>query len=147
MHRPAFAVIDVTLLWTGPPQRGADLVIPGRAGVLSMPRRAQARQVSLPMVIDARFAVDDDPIDEPGDGDAELANRHALLDWLGLNVSDPTYTGDGTRTATLTGTGTNLDRAGPVTVEGITPGRTMRGLMVATLDLTLPAGVLPVVEP
>lgn len=138
MQRAAFAVTNVTDLWLGAPQRGSDLTIPGRPGVLSMPRRATTRSVTLPMTLDGRFDVDGDPT---YDGN-ELEGMRVLLAWLTANVTGPTYLTDGTRAATLTVPGGPITGSGPVTVEGIEVGQKVRGLWAAVLDLTIPAGAL-----
>jgi len=136
LHRPAFAVLDVRPLWTGPTVRGADLEIPGWPGVVSMPRRATARSVSLPMLIEGRVDPAGNPYDNPLEG--LLLN----IEWLRTYVTGPTYLTDGTRYAVLSIPGGGGTREGYVTVEGLEVGGGPVGMGFAVLDLTLPNGTL-----
>lgn len=141
MHRDAFAIVDPTDLWLPADQRGGNLTIPGRPGTIPLPRRATESTRSLPMLIDGR-------IDPAGDAYTdELAGLAATLDWLEENVTGPTYTGDGTRTLTLTDPDAGPDREGQVQVGAVTVGRKWRGLWLATLDIIIPAGRLAVAAP
>lgn len=136
MHRAAFAVTSVSDLW-GPDQlRGGDLLIPGRPGVLALPRRRTVRKVALPMVLDGRFQVDGSP-----SGANELVGLKGIITWLNDNLIAPAV-GDGTRALTLTDPAAGDDLTGRVTVEGIEVGNKVRGLWLAVLDITLPDGRL-----
>lgn len=55
MHVPSWVALDVTALWGSPGVRGDDLLIPGRPGLISMPRRITGTSYSVPMVVDGRF--------------------------------------------------------------------------------------------
>lgn len=138
MHCPAFVVLDVDRFWLGPDQRGADLMIPGRPGVLPNPRRADVTQVQLRLIVDGR-------LDRLG-GEWPNPNQglHENLTWLRQNVTDPTYTGDGTRTLLLTSPDGSTTYTGPAHVsmsQGARVGPIMRGL----LRLSLPDGALELV--
>lgn len=135
MHRTAFAVTQVAPLWPRKELRGADLLIPGAAGVLSLPRRVTARKVTLPMVMDGRFLPDGT------DAPSELGGIKATLAWLDANIVAPS-TGNSTRVAILTDLDGGDPYVGPITVEGIEPGDKVRGLWRAVIDITIPAGNL-----
>lgn len=135
MHCPAFAVLDVAKLWDGPPQRGEDLKIPGRPGVLPNPRRADAGAVDLRLVIDGRFDRLGDEWPLPAQGLLE----NVL--WLRENVTDPTYTGDGTRTVTLTSPDGSRTFTGPAHVS-MKPAARVGPVQRAILTLSLPDGAL-----
>lgn len=55
MHCPGWVVLDVTPLWQASTQRGADLLIPGRPGMLPLPRRITSTEVSLRMIINGNY--------------------------------------------------------------------------------------------
>lgn len=135
MHRPAWAVFDVALLWEGPDQRGTDTQIPGRPGVLPNMRRADLTARTLRMTIDGRFDIDGNDVADPAAG--LLAN----ITWLREHVTDPTYTGTGTRTVVLTG----IDGGGSFTGEAhvsMKLGARVGPLWRAALVLSLPDGAL-----
>jgi hypothetical protein len=135
MHTPAWSVFDVATLWAGPEARGEDLLIPGRAGRVAMPRRADATTRSLPMLIDGSVDRTGTPWVSYRDG-----FRRNLL-YLRQNVTDPSA---GTRTVTLTtpagvAPGPTLTGAAHVSLE---VGEPVQGLWRAVLTLTFPAGGL-----
>lgn len=135
MHRTAFAVAQVSALFAPAPRRGADLLIPGRPGLLSLPRLSDARRVGLPMVIDGQFLPDGT---ESGH---DLSGLKFTLAWLDEHVIAPEG-GSSTRLLRLTDPGGLPDQTATVTVEGVTLGQRNRGLWFAVLDLTLPTGRL-----
>ncbi len=92
---PAWAVIDVSPLRQGATHRGTDVLIPGVAGRVGMPRRKDATAFQLPMVIDCT-------VDRTGAATASVpAGLMVNVDYLEANVSGPVATGTGTRTVTL----------------------------------------------
>lgn len=140
MQRLAFAVLDLWPLLDGPDQRGDDTRIPGRPGVLSNPRRADATTRSLRMVIDGTY-----DLNGVLAADARTQVLETVL-FLRQNVSDPTYTDDGTRTATIVlRNGTTLQ--GPVTVGPLRIGDQSGPIARATLQITMPEGLLPELAP
>lgn len=132
MHRVAFAIASVAPLWAPAPRRGGNLVVPGRAGTLALPRHVTEAKVALPMVIDGRFLPDDSPAPD------DLAGLAVTLRWLDDNIVGTTP-----RTLTLT-PAAGPDLTATVNVEGVTLGDRNRGLWFAVLDLTIPAGRLNV---
>lgn len=135
MQRLAFAVLDLWPLLDGPDQRGEDTRIPGRPGVLSNPRRADSTTRVLRMVIDGTYDLDGELAADP---------RTQVLEtvlWLRENVADPTYSDDGTRTATIVlRNGTTL--AGAVTVGPLRLGEQSGPVARASLQITMPEGTL-----
>lgn len=135
LQRLAWTVLDLTPFWEGPEQRGDDTMIPGRPGVLSNPRRADTTTVSLRMIIDGNFTPTGEPAPDP------RGQLRLNIKYLRTNVSDPTYTGDGTRTLTIvTRDGATL--TGPVTVGKLKLGDQATAIARAVLPITIPDGVL-----
>lgn len=137
MARPAFAVLDVWPLLQGPEQRGDDTRIPGRPGVLSNPRRADAATITLRLIIDGTYRVDGTLASDPR---AQVLTTSL---YLRQYVTDPTYVGDGTRTATVV-TASGLTFSGPVTVGPLRIGEQGGPLARATIQITMPEGYLAV---
>ncbi len=135
MQRLAWAVLDVTPLWLGPDQRGADTEIPGRPGGLANPRRAATTSVTLRMIIDGQY-------DPAGVWQSDPRRQLRLnVKYLRDNVSDPTYIGDGRRTLTLvTRDGATL--SGQVHVGKLQLGDQAQGLARAALPITITDGDL-----
>lgn len=136
LHTPAYAILDLTPLWMGPDIRGEDLLIPGRTGVLPLPRRATVTTKSLPMIIDGRY----DRLGNRWDNEREGLRRNIAL--LRTYFTDPTYSGDGTRWLTLTSPTNIVTLSGPVHVTGIEVGREYGPIWRASLNLSLPLGTL-----
>lgn len=136
MHRLAFAVLDPTVLWEPPKQRGADLLIPGEPGKQPLPRMLDSMDKSLRMAIDGRW--------DPFDAAVTNSQQGLLVNvlWLRAHVTDPPGTTDGTRHATLTSPDGSVTYGADVIVGGITVGSKDGPLWRATLDLTIPAGTL-----
>lgn len=140
MQRQAFAVLDLWPLLDGPEQRGEDTRIPGRPGVLSNPRRADATTRALRMIIDGTYTVAGELADDP------RTQMWRTVRWLRTNVADPTYLTDGTRVARIVlRDGTVLQ--GPVTVGPLRLGEQGGPMARATLQITMPAGQLPELGP
>lgn len=138
MHCPAFAVLDVAKLWEGPDQRGDDVKIPGRPGVLATPRRADVTPVTLRLVIDGRM----DRLGNEWPTPAQGLLENVL--WLRENVTDPTYIGDGTRTVSLTSPDGSRTFEGPAHVSMV-PGARLGPVARYALSLSLPDGALELV--
>jgi hypothetical protein len=135
MHCPAWVVYDVHQLWAGPDERGEDVLIPGAAGRLAMPRRADKTVFMLPMEIDGSVSRSDVPYADFRDG-----YRRNLL-WLRQNVTDPVSSGNGTRSVSLTtpAAGPTLTGAAHVSLH---TGDQELGVWRAVLTLSFPAGGL-----
>jgi len=133
LFTPAWTVTSLASLYDDPDVRGGDRLIPGRTGVLPYRRRATATRHSLPFLVVG--LVDDNGIVQ-SDPNAQLVTN---LRYLKTNVTLPTNTGDGTRTAVLTmpdGTVVTED----IHVIGL-HGDTLPGAMWAgMLELSDPTG-------
>lgn len=102
---------DSGVLLSASAQRGTDRRVPGRAGGIANPRRADVTDVPLHLVIEGRY-------DFAGARHTDTRQGLALnVAWLRRYAADPTNTGDGTRTATLNWEGLTPP-AKPVHVEG-----------------------------
>lgn len=135
MHCPAWVVYDVHQLWDGPDERGEDVLIPGAAGRLAMPRRADRTVFMLPMEIDGSVSRTGVPHADFRDG-----YRRNLL-WLSQNVTGPVSSGNGTRSVSLTtpAAGPTLTGAAHVSLR---TGEQELGIWRAVLTLSFPAGGL-----
>lgn len=96
MITSAWMVTSLAPLYDDPDVRGDDRLLPGVTGVRAYRRRATVTRASLPFLVTGfvdRF-------------DAVVLNPYAQLDlnllYLKTNVTLPTNTGNGTRTAVLT---------------------------------------------
>lgn len=135
MQRLAWAVLDVTPLWLGPDQRGADTEIPGRPGGLANPRRADTTTLTLRMIIDGGYTPAGVWAPDP------RAQLRLNVKYLRDNVSDPTYIGDGRRTLTLvTRDGATL--SGLVHVGKLQLGDQVQGVARAALPISITDGDL-----
>lgn len=141
MHvQGAWNITDVRELWMPAAVRGTDIIVPHAPGVLAVRRRATVTPIGLPFVIGG-FA------DSGGTGitscDAEtiMIQLQANVDYLRTNVLDPTNATDGTRSASLE-LPDGSTRTGAVHVLGLTVSQYAPTEVIATLDLSLPAGVL-----
>lgn len=126
---------DLTPLLAGSAQRGEDRLVPGSAGVIANPRRITVTVVNLELLI---FG------DNTEAGVAHPDARTGIyrnLKYLKDNVTDPTGTGDGTRTATLTWQG-EAPVTKPVHVLGSLDTADARTTMVrGVLRLSFPEGL------
>ncbi len=139
MHTAAWDTGNVWVLWTPLGRRGTDVMLPGAPGVLPMPRRLTATTVTLELVIGAAV----DHLGAPYDSDAEALEGN--VDYLRANVTDPFPPGSDPDTGTITAQLTmpsGAVRSGQVTVEDLVLGDFTRQGALATLDLTVPLGVL-----
>lgn len=130
MHCPAWVTFDVHELWNPPDKRGQSLLIPGRTGRLSMPRRDDETTWSLPMLIAG-------DVDRLGAPTASLrAGYRANLAYLRANVRSTTST----RTVSLT-----LPAGGSVSAPAhvqVRAGEQTDDGWRAVLELTFPGGGL-----
>lgn len=126
---------DLTPLLAGSAQRGDDRRVPGTAGVIARPRRNDVTVVNLELLIfGANTAA----------GVAHPDVRTGIyrnLKFLQQNVTAPTGTGDGTRTATLTWQ-SEAPITKPVHVLGSIDAADARTTMVrGVLRLSFPQGL------
>jgi len=133
MHTPAWAVVDLTVLWMGAQVRGFDRLIPFAPGVIPHRRRMTVTQHSLPMVITG--AVDRLGVAWPDPWEGLEAN----IDYLRAFVVDPTNATDGTLPATLD-MPSGASRTADIHVLRLSLGVVQSGLMRATLDISIPEG-------
>lgn len=133
MITPAWEVVDLTSLWLTPRVRGSDRLIPGINGVRPFKRRTTVTEHNLPFVVVGGF-------DQAGVALADpWAGLQANIDYLRLNVVDPTGVTDGTRVATLT-MPSGAVRTADIHVLGMTPGERVKWIAKFTLDISIPAG-------
>lgn len=135
MHGPAWDLTDLTDLMLGGEVRGEDRILPGVAGVIALPRRYTVTRHSLPFVIDGSVDVTGQPVANPWIG----LQDH--LDFLLANVVEPTGVGDGTRAAVLHMPDNGPDRRADIHVLRLVKGDVLEGRMLATLEISIPAGV------
>jgi len=132
---PAWEASDLNSLLQGPDQRGSDRLLPGASGVRPYKRRATVSKRSVRLVIFGDY-------DREGVAYADpFAGLVANIDYLRLNVSDPTGTGDGTRTAILRLSAVSA-KTGSVHVEGLELSDDDPPTVRAVLMLSLPTGAL-----
>lgn len=133
MHTDAWTIVDLTNLWFGGDVRGQDRLIPGVAGVIPYRRRTTVTTYSLPMVI-----IGD--VDQTGTPYSDIwEGLESNINYLRSNVVDPTNTGDGTRSATLL-MPSGSSRTADIHVLRLALGTVSRGVMRATLDISIPSG-------
>lgn len=138
LSTPAWETTDASELWSTAQVRGADLVIPGAAGVRPYPRRPTVTSATVELVVVGDTAPDGTARSEPRAG---LAVNCALLEALvGPNGTDA----DGTRLAILhyAPGGPTADRRGRVHVLRIRFARKDPNMATAQLELSIPAGAL-----
>ena len=128
-------VPDLSPLLAGSAQRGSDRPVPGSAGVIANRRRIDVTVVNLELMIFGANTVA---------GVAHPDVRTGIyrnLKYLQANVTNPTGTGDGTRTATLTWQG-ETPVTKPVHVLGSIDTSDARTTMVrGVLRLSFPQGL------
>lgn len=134
MHRPAFAVTDVSDLWLPHNLRGENLLIPGVPGRRPMPKRADETQRSIPIVIDGRV--------HPVTGDPHTNDRYGLRYNVKYIENTCCNFGDLVQmTLWLPGA---LDATGAsstqVEVKGIQVGEKDDNLWAAVIDINIPGG-------
>lgn len=132
---PAWEVRSLLPLWQGPALRGGDRLLPGVVGVKPYRRRATVTTKTLELTIYG-------DVDPDGAPNADVrAGLEANVDYLRANVADPTNLGDGTRTAVLH-LPSGATRTGAVHVLALDLGELGPTSVRATLDLSIPGGVL-----
>lgn len=135
LHTPAWSVLDLLPLWSFPPTRGSNVVIPGAAGKRAYRRRVDEMIALLQMLITGEVDQDDTPYDDLMEG------LQTNLEYLWENVVSPPS--GATRTAVLT-LPDGSTSTGPVQV-GLELGEHTNGLVKAVLSVTVPSGRL--IEP
>lgn len=134
MNTPAWDCVDLTELWLGGDVRGSDRLLPGVPGVKAYKRRTTVTGYSLPMVLTGE-------VDRFGTVNGDWwAGLEANIDYLRANVVDPTNLTDGTRAAVLT-MPSGATRTADIHVLGLEKGTVLAGVMLATLDISIPDGV------
>lgn len=97
LSTPAWTTEDISTLLNGPSTRGSDIVVPGRAGQVARRRTLDAREVTIPIVVNGY-------VDSDGAAHADpRAGLLANLDELKAVLSPVTTTIAGTRTLTWYG--------------------------------------------
>lgn len=134
MHTPAWTIIDLLPLWLGAELRGDDRILPGVSGVIPYRRRNTVTQHSLPMIVIGSR-------DRLGAAYTDMwVGLESNINYLMNNVVSPTNTGDGTRSATLV-MPSGAVRTANIHVLRLSLGTINSGIMKATLDISIPAGV------
>lgn len=134
LSTPAWELENLQDLWSGPPTRGVDLVMPGADGQRPYPRKVDAWRVTLNLAIYG---------DVSWDGTANADARAGLWDaiaHLRANAFDPVATARGTRLLEMTlPDGTTV--AATTTVERFVVGAALTPFAVrATADIIVPEG-------
>lgn len=136
MNRPAWAMLDLTPLWAPAQQRGEDLLIPGRPGLVAMPKRVTGTDASLRMIINGNYNYL---------GAATTNSRRGLfdnIDYLNNHVVTPPAS---TRTVSLYLPGSSTEyMSGKVHVTSLELGEQVGGFCKAILNLSIPDGRLAV---
>lgn len=135
MHRPAFAITNPEVLWVGPDQRGDDLPIPGRPYALAEPRRGDVTKHTFRVIMDGRFA----PNGSLATG-THVDGLYAILAYLRTYVTNPTYTGDGTRLLSITAPSGGGGGSAQCHVSPMRLGGSGGPIMRATLEVSFPDG-------
>lgn len=136
----AWCIVDLSMLWIGADQRGADRLIPGSNGVRAQRRRRTITEYDLPMIIVGSVDKNGVIYADPWDG------FQRNIDELKTTWTDPTGTGDGTRSATLTlpsgATRTASIHVSPLEADPPVSGRDVEtGLPEVTALATLPISI------
>ena len=130
----AWQMLDLKVLWEPGKQRGTNRLLPGTSGVKAYRKRVTETPYSMPMVITGF-------VDRSG---AAQANPYAGLEnnvsYLRSNVVDPTNVGDGTRASVLT-MPSGATRSANIHVMGLVLGNQAGPIVLATLEIEIPAGV------
>lgn len=138
MHGPAWHVVDLTELLTGPELRGTDRLLPGVAGVVANRRRPTVTKVALPMVVAGDCNQAGEPYTDVAGPDDWRGLRRNIAALRAAVVNPPAGI---TRTAVVTfPEGGSI--SGQIHVERLQPGKRLGGIMLAVLDITIPAGAL-----
>lgn len=134
LSTPAWELENLQDLWSGPPTRGVDVVMPGADGQRPYPRKVDAWRVTLNLAIYG---------DVSWDGTANADARAGLWDaiaHLRANAFDPVATARGTRPLTMTlPDGTTV--AATTIIERFAVGAALTPTAVrATADIIVPEG-------
>lgn len=136
LSTPAWEVLNIHVLMSGPATRGENLLIPGAVGVRALRHRPTEKTVTLEMAIFGNVDPDGEPIDDAEAG--VWANWLILRSMFNALLDDP---GDSTVVAVLTYTGGTL--TGDVQVLGYELGDVYSPTdLSVTLDVTIPGGML-----
>jgi len=135
LNTPAWIVTDTSDLLNGAPNRGGDIIVPGKRGTVARRRNLDATEVVLPLVIFGDRATDGTPYSDVRQG--LLENIDALKKALRPNYARQDGTrelvaviGGSTRYARVhTSVDMQLTAAGPGAARG-------------TITITIPGGVL-----
>jgi hypothetical protein len=132
MSTPAWEVLNLQTLLSGPSVRGSNVIIPGAAGVRPRRRRATERTVSLELSIGGYKDPEGNTHDDPVEG--------LVLNILELRtLTDPLATNNSVLTATLYWR--DLTLTAGVQVGALEIGAALGQFNVAaTLDITLISG-------
>lgn len=132
MCTPAWWVLNLRDLWVGPDVRGEDLTVPLLDGVVPYRRRPTVTTHTLNLLIVGSV----DHTGAPYDSEAEgvETNIQYLKDFVVECVG-----GNGTRPSVLV-MPSGAEREADITVLDLHPGDGIVGGMVATLDISIPAG-------
>lgn len=141
MHTPAWHIPDLSQLWSTPPLRGANRLIPGRQGRKPYKRRKDEAQYTLPILITGYC--DSYGVPYTNLGIDWMQGLEANVAFLQNNVAFPPNNADSTRLATFVLPSGNARRSlvQVISLRGqLNPG----GIMQATLDLIDTEGNLAV---
>lgn len=134
LSTPAWELLNIEALLSGPATRGSNVILPGASGVRPRRRRATARTVTLELSVTGSFGPDGVKYDDPVLG--LLTNLELLR-----AITDPSADNNSVITATLHWKGAS--RTGGVQVENFEVGKHDGPTDVpATIDLTILSGAL-----
>ena len=134
LNGPAWAVLNVGVLWEPAPPRGENLAIPFRKGKYQTPRYRDERSDTLMLLIVGTCDMDGEPTADPYSG------LEANVEWLNDNVfaydevTDPFD-------AIVTMPSGNM-KGGPMQLGAVKFGWEVGVAVTATVDFTLPDGQL-----
>lgn len=135
---PAWLFPDLRELWLGPGVRGQDRLIPEAGGVLAKRRRRTVTTHDLPFLVSGECD-EDGTLASPFTTQGIQSQLEANIDTLRSAVLDPTNTGDGTRSATLTMPSSGT-RTADIHVLGLTIVTAHPQLLECLFHLSIPAG-------
>lgn len=128
----AYRCRNLYVLWQEAAQRGKDRVLPAVDGVKAYRRRRDVTVHTLELVIVGDITY------TGSTPSSTLVGLETNYWYLRDNVVAPT-TGDGTRAATLT-LPSGTTKTANVHVLELKPGQTSNNYMLATMDISIPAG-------
>jgi len=133
----AWTTEDISTLLNGPGTRGGDIVVPGRAGTVARRRTLDAREVSIPIVVNGYLDSDGNAWSDPREGLVNnLDELKGLLTPRGTTLAGTrtlTWYGDYVQRTAQVHVSPNIDVAaiGPhaarVVVRMVLPGGALRG--------------------